>query len=97
MSSWGGNLSSALQEISFSHLILCTGTDGAFPGKFNTVASYQTAVQAYEDLVRQVRHRYGRPPRRYVIILTVWGVCTDPERRLGPGGGRGVDRRGDGR
>lgn len=43
------------REIQYSHLILCTGTDGAFPGKFNTVASYQTAVQTYEDFVKQVQ------------------------------------------
>uniref|UniRef100_A0A7N6B2B7 Ferroptosis suppressor protein 1 n=1 Tax=Anabas testudineus TaxID=64144 RepID=A0A7N6B2B7_ANATE len=42
------------REIQYSHLILCTGTDGPFPGKFNTVASYQTAVQAYEDFIKQV-------------------------------------------
>ncbi|XP_037307055.2 apoptosis-inducing factor 2 [Pungitius pungitius] len=43
------------REIEYSHLILCTGTDGAFPGKFNTVASYRSAVQAYEDFVKQVQ------------------------------------------
>nr|XP_033469241.1 apoptosis-inducing factor 2 [Epinephelus lanceolatus] len=43
------------REIQYSHLILCTGTDGTFPGKFNTVASYQTAVQTYEDFVKQVQ------------------------------------------
>ncbi|XP_026165145.1 ferroptosis suppressor protein 1 isoform X2 [Mastacembelus armatus] len=43
------------REIQYSHLILCTGTDGPFPGKFNTVASYQTAVQAYEDFVKQIQ------------------------------------------
>ncbi|KAG8000413.1 Apoptosis-inducing factor 2 [Nibea albiflora] len=42
------------REIWYSHLILCTGTDGAFPGKFNNMASYQTAVQMYEDFVKQV-------------------------------------------
>ncbi|XP_060896443.1 apoptosis-inducing factor 2 [Labrus mixtus] len=43
------------KEIQYTHLILCTGTDGAFPGKFNTVASYQTAIQTYEDFVKQVQ------------------------------------------
>ncbi|XP_018517665.1 ferroptosis suppressor protein 1 [Lates calcarifer] len=43
------------REIQFSHLILCTGTDGPFPGKFNTMASYQTAVQTYEDFIKQVQ------------------------------------------
>ncbi|CAJ1066659.1 apoptosis-inducing factor 2 [Xyrichtys novacula] len=42
------------KEIKFSHLILCTGTDGNFPGKFNTMASHQTAIQTYEDFVKQV-------------------------------------------
>ncbi|XP_008301611.1 ferroptosis suppressor protein 1 [Stegastes partitus] len=42
------------REIRFSHLLLCTGTDGPFPGKFNTVASHQAAVQAYEDFAKQV-------------------------------------------
>ncbi|XP_047458442.1 apoptosis-inducing factor 2 [Mugil cephalus] len=43
------------REIQYSHLILCTGTDGPFPGKFNKEASYQSAVQAYEGLVEQVQ------------------------------------------
>ncbi|XP_072246570.1 ferroptosis suppressor protein 1 [Leuresthes tenuis] len=43
------------REVQYSHLILCTGTDGPFPGKFNTEASYQTAVQTYEDFVQQVQ------------------------------------------
>ncbi|KAM9847675.1 ferroptosis suppressor protein 1 [Aulostomus maculatus] len=41
--------------IQYSHLILCTGTDGPFPGKFNTIASYQSAIQTYEDFVKQVQ------------------------------------------
>nr|XP_057915312.1 apoptosis-inducing factor 2 [Doryrhamphus excisus]XP_057915322.1 apoptosis-inducing factor 2 [Doryrhamphus excisus] len=43
------------REVRFSHLILCTGTDGPFPGKFNTVASYENAIQAYEDFVKQIQ------------------------------------------
>ncbi|CAK6983858.1 apoptosis-inducing factor 2 [Scomber scombrus] len=43
------------REIRYSHLVLCTGTDGPFPGKFNTEASVQTAVRAYEDFVTQVQ------------------------------------------
>ncbi|XP_028278641.1 apoptosis-inducing factor 2-like [Parambassis ranga] len=43
------------REIQYSHLILCTGTDGPFPGKFNMEASYQTAVQMYQDFVSQVQ------------------------------------------
>ena len=41
------------QEVKFSHLILCTGTDGPFPGH-NTVVSYQSAIQKYEDFVNEV-------------------------------------------
>lgn len=43
------------REVQFSHLILCTGTDGPFPGKFNMEASHQSAVQAYDDFVQQVQ------------------------------------------
>ncbi|KAG7215006.1 hypothetical protein INR49_022896 [Caranx melampygus] len=43
------------REIQFSHLILCTGTDGPFPGKFNTMASYQGAVETYEHFASQVQ------------------------------------------
>ncbi|KAM4591813.1 ferroptosis suppressor protein 1 isoform 1-T3 [Odontesthes bonariensis] len=43
------------KEVRYSHLILSTGTDGPFPGKFNTAASFQSAVQAYEDFVQQVQ------------------------------------------
>lgn len=47
-------LCSGLQEVKFTHLIVATGTDGYFPGKFNTTASLQTAIQAYTDLFQQV-------------------------------------------
>ncbi|KAF3707851.1 Apoptosis-inducing factor 2 [Channa argus] len=43
------------REIQYTHLILCTGTDGPFPGKYNAVASYQTAVEAYEDFIKKVQ------------------------------------------
>ncbi|XP_024002490.1 ferroptosis suppressor protein 1 [Salvelinus sp. IW2-2015] len=43
------------KEVHYSHLILCTGTDGPFPGKYNMVASYQTAIQKYEDIVKEVQ------------------------------------------
>lgn len=43
------------REIRYSHLILCTGTDGPFPGKFNMVAPYHTAVQKYENFIGQVQ------------------------------------------
>lgn len=43
-----------LQEVSYSHLILCTGSDGPFPGKCNIVDSYQKAIVKYEDIVKEV-------------------------------------------
>lgn len=42
------------QALPFSHLILATGSTGFFPGKFNKVCSQQEAIQAYEDMVKQV-------------------------------------------
>lgn len=50
----GSNLCCGLQEVKFTHLIVATGTDGHFPGKFNTTASMQTAIQAYTNLFQQV-------------------------------------------
>lgn len=43
-----------LQEVCYSHLILCTGSDGPFPGKCNIVGSYQKAIEKYEDIVKEV-------------------------------------------
>ncbi|XP_049711772.1 ferroptosis suppressor protein 1 isoform X4 [Elephas maximus indicus] len=43
------------EALPFSHLILATGSTGPFPGKFNQVSSQQAAIQAYEDIVRQVQ------------------------------------------
>lgn len=43
------------EALPFSHLILATGSSGPFPGKFNKVCSLQAAVEAYEDMVRQVQ------------------------------------------
>ncbi|CAL8258934.1 unnamed protein product [Lota lota] len=43
------------QEFLYSHLILCTGTDGPFPGKYTTLSSYQTAIQRYQDLLQQIQ------------------------------------------
>ncbi|KAM3605524.1 uncharacterized protein V6R79_000261 [Siganus canaliculatus] len=43
------------REVQYSHLILCTGTGGPFPGKFDRVASRQDAIQAYEDFTKQVQ------------------------------------------
>ncbi|XP_066205709.1 ferroptosis suppressor protein 1 isoform X2 [Saccopteryx leptura] len=39
----------------FSHLILATGSTGIFPGKFSQVSSQQDAIQAYENMVKQVQ------------------------------------------
>lgn len=52
---------SGVQEVKFTHLIVATGTDGYFPGKFNTTASLQSAVEAYNDLVKQVSRWTPRP------------------------------------
>ncbi|XP_045293634.1 ferroptosis suppressor protein 1 isoform X1 [Leopardus geoffroyi] len=43
------------EALHFSHLILATGSTALFPGKFNRVASREVAIQAYEDMVKQVR------------------------------------------
>ncbi|KAM8923855.1 ferroptosis suppressor protein 1 [Pelodytes ibericus] len=43
------------EELRFSHLIIATGSDGPFPGKFNKVASKDAAIQMYEDLVKEVQ------------------------------------------
>lgn len=42
------------QTLPFSHLILATGSTGFFPGKLNQVFSQQEAIQAYENMVKQV-------------------------------------------
>ncbi|XP_075698867.1 ferroptosis suppressor protein 1 [Rhinoderma darwinii] len=43
------------EEINFSHLIIATGSDGPFPGKFNKTATKKMAIQIYEDLVKEVQ------------------------------------------
>ncbi|XP_051506639.1 ferroptosis suppressor protein 1-like [Myxocyprinus asiaticus] len=43
------------KEVRYSHLILCTGTNGPFPGKHNSVDTYQSAIQKYEDFVKEVQ------------------------------------------
>lgn len=48
-----------LQALPFSHLILATGSTGPFPGKCNEVSCQQAAIQAYEDMVKQVCHTDG--------------------------------------
>lgn len=48
------------QALPFSHLILATGSTGLFPGKFNKVSSREAAIQAYEDMVKQVSYLWGQ-------------------------------------
>ncbi|KAG8135300.1 hypothetical protein E2320_008326 [Naja naja] len=40
--------------LSFSHLILATGSEGPFPGKFNELVNMEMAIQAYENIVKEV-------------------------------------------
>lgn len=90
---------SMLQEIQFTHLILCTGTDGAFPGRFNMVVSHQSAVQSYEDFVGQVRQQ-----KRALLTTTSLQsitcycvcVCSGPSCRLNSGDWRRANRSGNG-
>ncbi|KAJ1143439.1 hypothetical protein NDU88_009748 [Pleurodeles waltl] len=42
------------EELYFSHLILATGSDGPFPGKFNQPVSMELAIQTYENLAKEV-------------------------------------------
>ncbi|KAK1791110.1 hypothetical protein P4O66_002143 [Electrophorus voltai] len=42
------------KEVHYSHLILCTGTHGPFPGNCSAVHFYQKAVKQYEDVVKEV-------------------------------------------
>ncbi|XP_021253450.1 apoptosis-inducing factor 2 isoform X2 [Numida meleagris] len=42
------------EELHYSHLILATGSDGPFPGKFNKVIDMESAIQTYEDMVKEV-------------------------------------------
>lgn len=43
------------EEIQYSHLIIATGSQGPFPGKFNKILSREAAIQAYEDMVKEVQ------------------------------------------
>ncbi|KAG9275283.1 apoptosis-inducing factor 2 [Astyanax mexicanus] len=43
------------KEVRYSHLILCTGTGGHFPGKHNSVDSYKKAIEKYEDIVKEIQ------------------------------------------
>ncbi|MBN3276018.1 AIFM2 factor, partial [Polyodon spathula] len=42
-------------ELKFSHLILSTGSEGDFPGKFIEPVTMETAIQQYEDMVKEVQ------------------------------------------
>uniref|UniRef100_A0A8D2IXD0 Ferroptosis suppressor protein 1 n=1 Tax=Varanus komodoensis TaxID=61221 RepID=A0A8D2IXD0_VARKO len=48
------------EELFFSHLILATGSDGPFPGKFNEIIDMQSAIQTYEDMVKEVTLIHSR-------------------------------------
>lgn len=43
------------KEVRYSHLILCTGMSGPFPGKHNAVENYQSAIQKYEDFLNEIQ------------------------------------------
>ncbi|XP_036591326.1 ferroptosis suppressor protein 1 [Trichosurus vulpecula] len=43
------------EALSYSHLILATGSSGPFPGKFNQILDLQSAVEAYEVMVKQIQ------------------------------------------
>ncbi|XP_062852200.1 apoptosis-inducing factor 2 isoform X1 [Trichomycterus rosablanca] len=43
------------KEVTYSHLIICTGSDGPFPTKCNAEHSYQKAIEMYEDIVKKVQ------------------------------------------
>ncbi|KAF7247324.1 Apoptosis-inducing factor 2 [Varanus komodoensis] len=51
------------EELFFSHLILATGSDGPFPGKFNEIIDMQSAIQTYEDMVKEVE----KAPRIVIV------------------------------
>ncbi|XP_032850456.1 ferroptosis suppressor protein 1 isoform X2 [Tyto alba] len=42
------------EELRYSHLILATGSDGPFPGKCNKAVDMESAIQSYEDMVKEV-------------------------------------------
>ncbi|XP_069316841.1 ferroptosis suppressor protein 1 isoform X1 [Eulemur rufifrons] len=51
------------EALPFSHLILATGSTGPFPGKFNEMSSQEAAIQAYEDMVKQVQRS------RFIVVV----------------------------
>ncbi|XP_034993861.1 ferroptosis suppressor protein 1 isoform X2 [Zootoca vivipara] len=50
-------------ELCYSHLILATGSDGPFPGKFDRPMDMQSAIQTYEDMVEEVE----KSPRIVIV------------------------------
>ncbi|XP_074856355.1 ferroptosis suppressor protein 1 isoform X2 [Carettochelys insculpta] len=50
-------------ELSYSHLILATGSEGPFPGKLNQIIDMETAIQTYEDMVKELQ----KSPRIVII------------------------------
>ncbi|XP_073209630.1 ferroptosis suppressor protein 1 isoform X3 [Lepidochelys kempii] len=51
------------EELFYSHLILATGSDGPFPGKFNQIIDMETAIQMYEDMVKELQ----KSPRIVIV------------------------------
>ncbi|XP_061491201.1 ferroptosis suppressor protein 1 [Rhineura floridana] len=51
------------EELFFSHLIIATGSDGPFPGKFGKPIDMQSAIQTYEDMVKEVE----KAPRIVIV------------------------------
>ncbi|KAM4032886.1 ferroptosis suppressor protein 1 [Anomaloglossus baeobatrachus] len=43
------------EKIHYSHLIIATGSDGPFPGKFNKASTKEMAIELYENLVKEVQ------------------------------------------
>ncbi|XP_038599830.1 ferroptosis suppressor protein 1 isoform X2 [Tachyglossus aculeatus] len=57
------------EALSFSHLILATGSDGPFPGKFNQLSNMEMAIQSYEVMVKQVTLIHSQVPLADVELL----------------------------
>ncbi|XP_048714076.2 ferroptosis suppressor protein 1 isoform X4 [Caretta caretta] len=51
------------EELFYSHLILATGSDGPFPGKFNQIIDMETAIQTYDDMVKELQ----KSPRIVIV------------------------------
>ncbi|CAI5774571.1 apoptosis-inducing factor 2 [Podarcis lilfordi] len=51
------------EQLCYSHLILATGSDGPFPGKFDKPMDMQSAIQTYEDMVQEVE----KSPRIVIV------------------------------